>query len=374
MRLLEITAHSFRNLSPEPVFFGAGVTLIAGENAQGKTNLLEAVALLCGQRSFRRARPAEIAADGERFSVSGRVRRDDDDELLRVSWSREDGRSFFRGEKAVTFAALARLAPAVFLAPEHRELVLGGPAMRRRFLDRLVLGSRPAAGDDLVRYERALKERNALLARSYASGAAAAGELEAWTDELIRTGSAVRRHRVEALAAWLVYFEPLAREAGPEYRDVSVSYPDARAGEGGEGGEGEADLRRQISKVAVFERRRGHSLAGPHRDDVLFTRRGRPLATSASAGEIHRLVSLIKMAEWQAVEKATGERPLLGVDEFEAGLSPAWADAFLASLPDGATVLLSSAGDPSRWKRRVAGVLEMRGGRVIERPRAVNEG
>ncbi len=387
MRLLEITAHSFRNLSPDPVFFGAGVTLIAGENAQGKTNLLEAVAVLCGQRSFRRARPAELAADGERFSVSGRVRQENDDEDVRVTWSRTEGRAFFRGEKSVTFAGLARLAPAVFLAPEHRELLSGGPALRRRFLDRLVLGSRPAAGDDLVRYERALKERNALLARasfSSGSGSAAAGELEAWTDELVRTGAAVRRHRVEALAGWLTHFEPLAHQAGPEYRDVSVSYPDGGSEAAGLAGlpessaaaaaAAESDMRRQLSRVAAVERRRGHTLAGPHRDDVLFARRGRPLATSASAGEIHRMVSLIKLAEWQAVRKATGQMPLLGVDEFEAGLSPAWAEAFLDSLPEGATVLLSSAGDPGRWKRRIANVLEMRGGRVIERLRAVNEG
>ena len=116
-----------------------------------------------------------------------------------------------------SFPQVARLAPAVFLAPEHRELLTGGPALRRRFLDRLVLGSRPAAADDLVRYERALTERNALLARPARASSAAAGELETWTAELARTGSAVRRHRVAALAQWLVHFAPLAREAGPEY-------------------------------------------------------------------------------------------------------------------------------------------------------------
>ena len=114
-------------------------------------------------------------------------------------------------------------------------------------------------------------------------------------------------------------------------------------------------------------------MAGPHRDELVFSRAGRPLAASASAGEIHRTVSLLKLAEWQAVRDASGVLPLLGVDEFEAGLSAAWAEAFLAALPEGATVLLTSAGDASRWKRRVARVLEMRGGRVVGRPRAVNE-
>ena len=365
MRLLELTAHSFRNISPEPVFFGAGVTLITGENAQGKTNLLEAVALLCGQRSFRRARPAEIAAGGERFAVGGKIRRGNEEETLRVTWSVEGGRSFFRGEKNVTFPQVARLAPAVFLAPEHRELVTGGPALRRRFLDRLVLGSRPAAADDLVRYERALAERNALLARPLRASSSEAGELEAWTSELVSTGAAVRRHRAAALARWMLHFAPLAREAGPEYSAVSVSYP--------HDGEGEEVLRDELSRVAPAERRRGHTLAGPHRDDLVFSRHGRPLAAHASAGELHRTVSLVKLAEWKAVAEAAGEAPLLGVDEFEAGLSPSWADAFLASLPEAATVLLTSAGDPTRWRRRIAHVLEMRGGRVIDRPRAVNE-
>ena len=86
------------------------------------------------------------------------------------------------------------------------------------------------------------------------------------------------------------------------------------------------------------------------------------------------MVTLIKLAEWQAVEKAAGEPPLFGVDEFEAGLSPSWVDAFLASLPARTSVLLTSAGDPARWKSRVAGVLEMRAGRVVGRLRAVNEG
>lgn len=365
MRLFEITARSFRNLSPDPVFFGAGVTLITGENAQGKTNLLEAVALLCGQRSFRRVRPEEMAASGERFEISGRVRRSGEEEILGVSWSRAAGRSFSRGEKAISFREASRLAPAVFLAPEHRDLLTGRPALRRRFLDRLVLGSRPAAGDDLVRYERALTERNALLSPAR-RGRVAPGELDAWTEELVRGGIAVRRHRRAALAEWLSDLEALAQDAGPEYAAIRVEY---RAE-----GETEDDLRSQFERLAAVERRRGHSMAGPHRDDLAFSRRGRPLAAQASAGELHRAASLVKLAEWRAVRRVTGEAPLLGVDEFDAGLSSAWAEAFVRSLPEGATVLLTSAADPARWRGFVGGVLEMRAGRVVDRPRAVNEG
>ncbi len=82
MRLTRITAHSFRNLSPDPVFFSGGTTVIAGENAQGKTNLLEAIALVCGQRSFRRARPQEMAAGEAGFRVEAVVAREAGAETL----------------------------------------------------------------------------------------------------------------------------------------------------------------------------------------------------------------------------------------------------------------------------------------------------
>ena len=368
MRLFELTARSFRNLSPDPVFFGTGVTLVSGENAQGKTNLLEAVAVLCGQPSFRGAKPAEIAAGGESFSVAGRLERDPGagtpEERLSVAWSRSAGRTFARGEKTVSFQALSRLAPAVFLAPEHREILTGPPSVRRRFLDRLVLAAWPAAADDLSRYARALAERNALLSRPGRASAADDPELSAWTEELVRAGASVRRHRGEALSELATSLTPLLEAAGPEYSAVSVSYPCER--------QGEEDLRRDFARLAFVERRRGHSLAGPHRDDLVFSRGGRPLAQQASAGEIHRTVALVKLAEWRTVARATGVAPLFGVDEFDAGLSPAWAGAFVASLPKETTVLLTSAGDASPWKRRVDAVMEIRGGRVAERPRAVN--
>lgn len=368
MRLIEIAARSFRNLSPDPVFFGAGVTLITGENAQGKTNLLEAVAVLCGQRSFRRVRPQEMAGGlGEAgFSIAGTLRRGPENETLRVDWAPGSGRTFTRGEKTVSFREASRLAPAVFLSPEHRELLTGGPSLRRRFVDRLALLSRPAAGEDLASFEKALAERNALLARG-ARGRTADDEREVWTEELVRAGAAVRRHRRAALAEWKTHFEPLAADAGTEYSAVEIAYISD--------GETEEDLRAECRRVLPAELRRGHSLAGPHRDDIRFARHGRPLAVQASAGELHRTAALVKLAEWRAIRDATGEPPLLGVDEFDAGLSAAWADAFVESLPraDGGTILLTSAGDPSRWRALVGSVVEMRAGRAVSRPRAVNE-
>ena len=366
MRLTRISAHSFRNLSPDPVFFDRGMTVIAGENAQGKTNLLEAVALVCGQRSFRRARPQEMAENGVGFRVEASIARESGTETLAVEWSAQGGRTFSRSGKEISFREASYFAPAVFLSPEHRELVTGGRALRRRFLDRLALFCRATAGEDLGRFERALSHRNALLARMREGAVrGAAGEIEAWTEEFVLAGSAVRRHRREALAEWLGFFEPLCREAGPEYAAIRVNYSAE--------GESEDDLRAACARLSSAERRRGHSLAGPQRDDLLWERDGRGLAATASAGELARTIALSKLAEWRAVARAAEGPPLFGVDEFDAGLSAGWAEAFLAALPPAETVLLTTASEPSRWRHLPGAVLEMREGRVAERPRAVND-
>ncbi len=362
MRLTEIHAHGFRNLSPDPVFFGAGTTLIAGENAQGKTNLLEAIALACGQRSFRKARLAEMACDGNRFEVEAVFSDEVRMERLTVEWSAAEGRSFSRDGKAISFREASALAPAVFFTPEHRELVVGSPALRRRFLDRLALAARPLAGQDLVRYERALAERNALLARCRNSDPAS-GELEAWTQELVSAGTSVRRHRKLALDQWRVAFADLAARSGPEYADIRVDYL-ARE-------ESEEQLRSALERLARVERRRGHTLAGPHRDDLAWSRGGRSLSSQASAGEIHRTAALAKLAEWRAIAQATAARPLFAIDEFDAGLSSGWVEALLTFLPETETVLLTTACEPTRYSRRVDHVLEIRGGRAFTRPHAV---
>lgn len=354
MQLFDVTTQAFRNLTPDPVSFGAGITLVAGENAQGKTNLLEAVAVLCGQRSFRNAAPAEMARDGERFAVRAVAATRRGEEKIAVSWSREEGRAFSRSAKTAGFREISELAPAVFLAPEHRELVSGSPAARRRFLDRLVVGTKPGAGDDLARYGTALKERNALLARWRASGTGSEDELSAWTEELAVAGAQVRRHRRAALEIWGMEFCALASEAGGDFRDVGAACtapsdsPDA--------------IRAACRRLSGLEKRRGHTLAGPHRDDLAWTRRGRPLAAEASSGEIARTVALARLAEWRSVAKASGEPPLFAVDDFDAGLSEASAEEFFAALPKEAAVVLTTAAAPERWARRADAVIEMRGG------------
>jgi DNA replication and repair protein RecF len=363
LQLSEFSSQGFRNLSSGTVSFGGGLTLVTGENAQGKTSLLEALALVCGQRSFRAAAMADMARDGSQFRAEAVLDRRGVRERVGVAWSRGAGRVFSRGSKASDFREISALSPAVFLAPEHQALLTGAPSLRRRFLDRIVFGLRPAAADDLTRYATALRERNALLAHArLGRSPGTPGELEAWTEELAIAGSAVRRHRRAALRIWGDAFEELAREAGAEYGRIRVTYAVEGDSDSPEG------LRAACERLAAIECRRGYSLAGPHRDDLLWSREGRPLAALASTGEVVRTVALAKLAEWRVVAEAAGEPPLFAADDFDAGLSESWAREFVERLPEEATVLLTTTSAPARWSRRAAAVLVVRDGTVSPLP------
>ena len=207
---------------------------------------------------------------------------------------------------------------------------------------------------DLARYAAALKERNALLARWKAGTAGRDDELDAWTEELSMSGAAVRRHRATALTLWEKEFRGIAGNAGGDYAEIRVAY----AG----GSDDAVEIRAACRRVAALEKRRGYSLAGPHRDDLSWTRRGRPLAAEASSGEIARTMALARLSEWRSVASAAGEPPLFGVDDFDAGLSEASAEEFFEALPAEAAIVLTTASAPARWARAVTAVIEVRGG------------
>jgi len=124
------------------------------------------------------------------------------------------------------------------------------------------------------------------------------------------------------------------------------------------------DLRAECGRMLPAERRRGHSLCGPHRDELVWTRAGRPFSAEASSGEAHRTAALAKLAEWHTVARARGARPFFAADDFDAGLSRASIDALLDSLPPADQTILTTASDPARWKGR-AEVFYLRAGRVL---------
>jgi DNA replication and repair protein RecF len=307
------------------------VTVFFGENGAGKTNFLEGLALLGGRPSFRGARPSEMGA-GERFFLSARIARAGAADDVGVEWCAGGRLACALRGRRVGPASLVEAFPGAFMAPEDRSLFEGPPEGRRRFLDRVAVSLAPAALAEYSRFHRALGQRNALLVSGGADQA-----LEAWTEEFVGCAAAVSERRRHALAIWAEEFRRALPPSGP-LSGISLSYsPD------GDEAPSRETYRRQALRLRDAERRRGHTLFGPQRDDLSFQREGRPFARSASSGEIKRAAFLMRLSEGKAVAAERGLTPLYALDDFDADLSPAAAEALLACVPAEAQVLLTTA-------------------------------
>ena len=168
MSILRLTVSGFRNLAPQQLDVGPGLTAVVGANGSGKTNLLEAVAVLGNLASFRPGPSAAWIRHGaDAFALAGVLDRGGIEVEIRqdVRHAGTLARALFRGARRLGAAEYLDLFPVATLSGYDRALVWGAPEDRRRFLDRLCFQIRPEALPTLQRYRRALRHRNALLTR-----------------------------------------------------------------------------------------------------------------------------------------------------------------------------------------------------------------
>jgi DNA replication and repair protein RecF len=327
----------FRNYASAEVALSPGLTVVHGRNGQGKTNLLEAIAYLATLDSFRGAPlDALVRTGADRAVVRAEAIRGDRALLIEAELV-PSGRNRVQVNRQALKRArdlLGALRVSVF-SPDDLELVKGGPAERRRYLDETLVAVHPPH-DALRRdVERILKQRNALLKQAGGRlNPETSATLDVWDAKLATAGDALGRARQQLIADLLPGLQQAYDEVADEPSRVVVRYePDWLAG--GLAGALEAGRNDDV--------RRGVSLVGPHRDELDIELDGRPGRTHASQGEQRALSLAMRLAAHHAVTEAAGAAPVLLLDDVFSELDPFRSAALVAHLPPGQTVL-SSAG------------------------------
>lgn len=340
MQLQRLWLTDFRSYSSVELDFAPGLTALLGANGQGKTNIMEAVAYLATLSSFRGApndalirrgaSSAVVRAEGEREGRS----------LLIEAELTSSGRGRVQINKqrlARTRDLLGALRVSVF-SPDDLELVKGGPAERRRYLDDALVSRRPSLDVLRTDLDRILRQRNALLKQS---GGRLSAEIEAtlmvWDAKLVETGEALADARVDLIDSLRPVLALAYDDVAGEKAHVQAVY-DAPWREQG--------LAVALEAVRKDELRRGTSLVGPHRDELLLTIDGMPSRTHASQGEQRSLALALRLAAHRVVTDATGTPPILLLDDVFSELDPDRSWALLAHLPPGQTFLSSAIGLP----------------------------
>ncbi|GIW29375.1 MAG: DNA replication and repair protein RecF [Meiothermus sp.] len=343
MRLLRLRQKNFRNLFT-PVFApGPGLTTVVGGNAQGKTNLLEAIELALGGE-LRNGLAERIAFGQGEAWLHAEIETQFGNSRLEVKLSRE-GREHRLNEAPASLRELAQLPGAVLLGPDDLELVLGPPEERRRFLDVLLSRFSARYRSMLSQYSRALQQRNAVLKSGFRPTSRGQGEgvpsstrasIGIWNHELVKYGSEILSLRRRMLAK----LTPLAREA---YRELA---PGELSIELSETTDPDRFLQ-ALEDNLQDDLQRGATSVGPHRDDLVILLSGREAARFGSRGECRSIALALRLAEHRLLWQHYEEAPLLLVDEWHSELDNRRRGALLAyaqSLPQAILAGLETPG------------------------------
>lgn len=326
MYLQHLELRRFRNLDLVALGLHPRFNVLAGDNGQGKTNLLEAVYLLGTLRSFRATRLEELVGFGaERAQVWAQIerralsRRYDVD--ITVAPESAGGRATktakVDGKPVRAAAEYFGGFNVVLFAPEDLRLLRGPPGGRRQFLDRAVWNVAPAFLKEAQAFERVLRSRNALLRDGEEGGR----ELLAVYDEQFAVAGASlvarRRRYVAELQPWFhAAFERITRNGLP----VELTYESALS-------QPDTELAAELHELLRTRYRRdtqaGYTTAGPHTDDLRILLDGRPARLYASQGQLRALVLALKVAEIQHLAAALDEAPVLLLDDVSSELDPA---------------------------------------------------
>jgi len=341
---------NFRNLRHIDAEFTTGINVIHGLNAQGKTNLLEAVYLLVTGRSFRTMNDSELipwnSADYEGTLIRAEVSKRAGKEQLAFFLNGRVKRISIDGKPITRLAHLIGRLNAVLFTPTDLLLVRGAPTLRRRFLDIAIGQTNPAYLEALQTYQYVLKNRNSLLKQL--AGRSVDHQLDVYDQQLADAGAVIMQFRSEAIGQMGSFAashyltiahadEPLTLKYEP---DVSVSE--------------ESALAQMISKTLQQTRnedlKRFSTSRGPHRDDFQFVLQGYPARHFASQGQQRTAVLAAKLAEMDYLRTHTGETPLLMLDDLMSELDDNRKAALLKHLDSSIQTFVTTT-DPASVTR-----------------------
>ncbi len=345
MRALSLKLNHFRNYARAELTPASGITVLHGDNAQGKTALLEALYLCCTGRSHRTPRDRELIYWGEECA------------FVSVACLQTDGThdvSIALGESArkqvkVNGTAVSRSGElmghvcGVLFSPEDLSLIKDGPAERRRFIDMELSQIRPAYYYALQRYQRALKQRGKLL-REALVNEALAKTLPDWDEQLAASGASIIEYR-------RAFAQKLNRAASGIHAQLSLGHEklDVRyqcsilSDQTGQALASE--LLAALEKARAMDIKRSVTSVGPHRDDLILTLDGADARAFGSQGQQRSAALSLKLAELEVMKHETGEAPILMLDDVLSELDPSRRRQLLEAL--GGVQTLITCTDPS---------------------------
>jgi DNA replication and repair protein RecF len=300
---------NFRNYADDTVLLAPGLNVVVGDNAQGKTNLLEAISFAVTGSSPRTPNDSEVVRWGEDFTrTEARVALDAGERKVAVGYAPgQKKRPTVDGAPAPSLANYAAGGAGIRVVtffPDDIRIVKGSPADRREFLDNFLSSLRSSYARAATEYARAVQQRNQLL-RRIRDGMSSERTLSTWDRKVVELGKTVLQERSAAVGPLESYFEASLRTLyGPEKAAIRYSYSAPL--------DGYAEALREAHRADI---ERGTTSVGPHRDDFEVLLGGVSLTTYGSQGQQRLATLALKFAAKDHLQAETGEDPILLFDD-----------------------------------------------------------
>lgn len=342
MKLRRIALDGFRNYTDFTANFSPGVNVIWGENAQGKTNLLEAIGFLSGARSHRARGDRElISFDRDQGSITAEVTSRGRDFLLEVQLFRGARRRLFVNHvKCKTAAELGGIVQTVLFCPEDLSLIKAGAAERRSFLDHAICQLRPRYAEALAQYHKLLDHKTRIL-RDWEKHPSLLDVLEDFNEAMARAGALVIHYRAHFVRKLAEKAAQIQTEFSGGRETLALRYATVSTVRDPLGPTVELyeDLRRHQDSHAKAERDARSCLSGPHKDDLVARINGQPARQYASQGQTRTAALSLKLAERELFRDDTGQWPILLLDDVLSELDARRQDFVLRRITGGQVIL-----------------------------------
>ena len=367
MFVQSVRLKNWRNYSEEYFELSPARNVICGENAQGKTNLLEAICYLASGRSFRAWRDAELIREGEqRAEVSAGVQLSDRTLDLRAELGRGVRRRLYANEvlspKVGDFVGRLR---AVLFAPGDLQLVSGAPSERRHFLDNALCQLRPRYAEALAQYTRLHEHRTRIL-RDHHENPALVDALDAYSERAARVGAVLINYRARLVRGLTAHAALLHGEISGGREELSLRYKTDSAVTDPFASESAiaAELMSHFEARREAELASGIALVGPQRDELEIEINGRAARAYASQGQTRTAALALKLSERELMAEDSGELPVLLLDDVLSELDPSRREWVLERVGDGQVIITLC--DATSLDNTAAKVFTIASGRIAE--------
>lgn len=352
MYIQRLKLRHFRNYSDLTLELGQGYNIIFGNNAQGKTNIIEAIFLCASGRSHRTSRDFDLVMTGEDgYYVRLELVKNDVDSSIDLMFDKNERKKIKINDIPVKkIGSLIGHLKAVIFSPEDLLIIKEGPSERRRFLDITISQLKPSYFYDLQQYSKILLQRNMLL-KEMMNKKELIDTLDIWNNHLIRTGSRIMKIRNEFIKRLDIKANFRHNQLTNSMENLALSYiPSFNARNCDNIKDIEESYSRAVENSVRKEMSKGTTLYGPHRDDYDVILNGMSSKLFGSQGQQRTAVLSLKLSEIDIIKEESGEYPVLLLDDVLSELDNIRQEYLLENIGNIQTLITCT--DKSFFRRK----------------------